>query len=54
MINNLSSNRNYKVYRYITRITGNTGIPNLLNLDDTMLAFWASLSSIYFLLFEIV
>jgi len=34
MINNLSSNRNYKVYRYITRITGNTDIPNLLNLDD--------------------
>ena len=35
MINNLSSNRNYKVYHYISRITGNTGIPNLLNLDDT-------------------
>ena len=33
-INNLSSNRNYQVYHYIKRITGNTGIPNLLNLDD--------------------
>ena len=35
MIYNLSSNRNYKVYRYIKITTGNTGIPNHLNLDDT-------------------